>query len=107
MDQEKKADAMVTVWPVHIRTMSGGSSNSKKFRDQGDETWSQMSSATSLKDIEASKSTPEWYRRSGLGPVRRWFGAARTSNANQRQMWCRWVLIVFVILGFFGVIAAM
>jgi hypothetical protein len=92
MDQEKKADAMVTVWPVHIRTMSGDSSNS---------------SATSLKDIEASKSTPEWYRRSGLGPVRRWFGAARTSNANQRQMWCRWVLIVFVILGFFGVIAAM
>jgi hypothetical protein len=107
MDQEKKADAMVTVWPVHIRTMSGGSSNSKKFRDQGDETWSQMSSATSLKDIEAGKSTPEWYRRSGSGPVRRWFGAARTSNANQRQMWCRWVLIVFVILGFFGVIAAM
>jgi hypothetical protein len=107
MDQEKNADVMVTVQPVHIRTMSGDSSISKKFRDEGHETLSQMSSATSLKDIEAGKSTPKWYRRSGSGPVRRWFGAARISNANKRQMWCRWVLIVFVILGFFAVIAAM
>jgi hypothetical protein len=107
MGQEKKSDVIVTVRPVRPRTMSGDSSTLQKFRDGADETMSQISSATSLKDVEAGKSMPASCRCSRSSPLRRWFGAARTSNTNKRQLWCRWVLIAFVVLGFFGVIATM
>jgi hypothetical protein len=107
MGQEKKSDVIVTVCPVHLRTMSGNSSSLKTFRDGEDETVSQSSSATSLKDVEVGQSKPTSCRCSTSSPLRRWFGAARTSNTNKRQMWYHWILIAFVVLGFFGVIAAM
>jgi hypothetical protein len=107
MGQEKKSDVIVTVRPVRLRTMSADSSSLKKSRDYEDENVSQSSSATSLKDVEAGQSKPTSCRCSGSSPPRRWFSAARTSNTNKRQMWCRWILIAFVVLGFFGVIATM
>jgi hypothetical protein len=105
MGQEKTSEVIVTVRPVHLRTMSGDSSKSNRFRDDEDDTVSQVSSAKSIEDVEAGKSTRKWYRGSGSNSMKCWFRAARTSNTNKRQMWCRWMLIAIVVLGLFGVIA--
>jgi hypothetical protein len=107
MAQEKKLDVIVTVRPVCSKTISGDSSDLKKLRDDEEETVSQISSAISFKDVEAGKRRPKFYRRGGSRSLSRWFGAARPSDTNKGQMWCRWVLVVVVVLGLFGVIAGM
>lgn len=108
MGQEKKADAIVTVRPVHLRTMSDDSMHPKRFRDdEEDETASQTSSTISLEELEAGRNRPRWYRNSGSSTLKRWFGAAGPSKSEKRRAWCRWLVIGFVVLGFFGVISGM
>jgi hypothetical protein len=107
MGQEKKADTIVTVRPVHLRTMSDDSTTPRRFRDEEDEeTSSQISSTISLDDMEAGRVRPKWYRFSGSSSMR-WFGAAIPAKRSKRRQWCRWVLITAVVLGLFGVIAGM
>jgi hypothetical protein len=107
MGQEKRSEVIVTVRPVHLRTMSDDSAKLDKSRDYEDDTVSQFSSATSFKDVEAGKSAAKWYLRSESSSLRSWFRAARASNTNKKQLRCRWMLIAVVVLGLFGVIAAM
>jgi hypothetical protein len=108
MGQEKKLDTIVTVRPVHLRTMSGDSTHPKRFRDEeDDETSSQISSTISLEELEAGRSQPRWYRRSESSTLRRWFGAASPSKSSKKRAWCRWLVIAVVIVGLFGVIAGM
>lgn len=108
MGQEKKADAIVTVRPVHLRTMSDDSMHPTRFRDdEEDETASQVSSTISLEELEAGRIRPRWYRHSESSTVKRWFGAASPSKNDKRRDWCRWLVIGFVFLGFLGVMSGM
>jgi hypothetical protein len=107
MGQEKKSETIVTVRPVHLRTMSDDSSTPRRFRDEeDDEILSQISSTISLDDMEAGRVNPRWYRFSGSSSMR-WFGAATPAKRKKRRQWCRWLLIAAVVLGLFGVIAGM
>jgi hypothetical protein len=107
MEQEKKSDIVVSVRPVYFRMSSNDSTKMKKFRDnEDDETSSQNSTAVSLEDAEAGTSKPKWHRCGGSA-VQRWLSGPDPTKATRKQKWCRWLLIVFIVLGVFGTIAAM
>jgi len=109
MDQEKKSETVVSVRPVYFRMSSNDSTKMKKFRDnEDDETSSQSSTAVSVEDAEAGTNKPKWYRRSGeSSSLRRWLSPSGSTKATRRRKWCRRLLIVLVVLGIFGTIAAM
>jgi hypothetical protein len=102
MNQEKKTEPIVTVRPVHSRAMSGDSEQLDKF-DIND-TASQTSGATTMKEVEAGRSTPKRY---SVARITRWFGVPSSTNSVRGQEWFRWMLVTVFVLGFFGVIAAM
>jgi hypothetical protein len=108
MDQAKKSETIVSVRPVYFKTTSDDSTNMKKFRDnEEDDMSSQSSTATSLEEAEAGTAKPNWYRRNRTGSIKRWLSASDTAKESRRQKWGRWTLIVLVVLGVFGAIAAM
>jgi hypothetical protein len=102
MDQEKKTEPIVIVRPVHSRAMSGDSEIPDKFGIN--DTASQTSSAMTTKETEAERRTPKWYRGSR---ITRWFGAPSSTKSVRGREWFRWMLVTVIILGFFGIIAAM
>jgi hypothetical protein len=108
MDQEKKSEIVVSVQPSHSRMTSDDSIKMKKFHDnEEDEMSSQSSNAISLEEAEAGTAKPNLYRRSRSGSIKRWLNFSDSAKQTRRQKWCRWTLIVLVVLGFFGIIAAM
>jgi hypothetical protein len=108
MDQEKKTEIVVSVRPVYFSMPSNDSTRMKKFRDnEDDEISSQGSTAVTLEEAEAGTANAKWYRRNRANSVKRWLGQSTSAKATRRQKWCRWLLIVFVVLGLLGTIAAM
>jgi len=108
MDPEKKSDIVVSVRPVYFRMSSNDSTSMpmKKFRDNSDdETDSQVSTPGSLEEAEAGTTKPKWYRRRRASSLQSWISTSSPDQKTQRQLWCRWALIVLVVLGFFGIIA--
>jgi hypothetical protein len=105
MGQDTKSEIVVTVRPVYTRTKSSDSTATKGLSDdEGSENKSQLSSVGSLKDVEVGRSQAKWHRHDAQ---KRWFGARGASKDSKRQDWCRLVLLVVVVLGFFCIIAGL
>jgi hypothetical protein len=100
MEQDKKSATVVTVRPLYT-TMQ----RPKRFRDSSDDE-----SQLSIEDRS------RWYRWRGGSSAwtRRWYGLRSqclgdtdATKRRRRRSLCRWVMIVVVVLGIFGAIAAM
>lgn len=110
MKYNKKVESKVSTQPVEFEIASHEIERSHNSKDI--EAQSQLSSIISFHDAESGKN-PATTLKHGSNLATRIWRATRTRGndkvkpPSRKRQWCRWFMIVVVVLSIFGGIAAM